>query len=322
MSITDPNIIILISLTSFLTMFLLFVGATQYFRQKEQRRAIIEKIKRSGETDIFLEEKNKLSNIEEKSSNPVFNFLGKVGDRVKPDKMYLNSKLRTRISQAGIRKEKAVSIFWGAKILFAISFSFLFILIRIPFLKVVNHPLSVAIGVLLALIGYYLPNILLKMMIERRKERILEELPDALDLFVVCTEAGMGIDAAIIRTANEMGDNRSKFSEELKLFNLELRAGKSRQDALRNLALRTDLEELNSLVTLLIQADRFGTGIAKTLRVFSDSFRTQRYQRAEEIAAKLPVKLVVPLILFIFPALFVVLVGPVAMNIYENLLTR
>lgn len=322
MSISDPNIIILISLTSFLSMFLLFISVTQYFRQKEQRRAIIEKIKRSGETDIFFEEKNKMSNIEEKSRNPVFNFIEKVGERVKPDKLYLNTKLRTKISQAGIRKENANSIFWGVKCLFAISFPFLFIIIRIPFLKVVNHPLSIAIGVMLALIGYYLPDILLRIMIERRKERILEELPDALDLFVVCTEAGMGLDAAIIRTANEMANHNSKLSEELKLFNLELRAGKSRQDALRNLAVRTDLEELNSLVTLLIQADRFGTGIAKTLRVFSDSFRTARYQKAEEIAAKLPVKLVVPLILFIFPALFVVLVGPVAMSIYQNLLIR
>ncbi len=184
------------------------------------------------------------------------------------------------------------------------------------------YPLTIAISVLSALIGYYLPDIVLKIMMERRKEKILEELPDALDLFVVCTEAGMGLDAAITRTASEMADNNSKLSEELQLFNLELRAGKSRQDALRNLALRTSLEELNSLVTLLIQADRFGTGIAKTLRVFSDSFRTTRYHKAEEIAAKLPVKLVLPLVLFIFPALFVVLVGPAAINIYQNLLMK
>jgi len=320
MPFTDSNFIILVTLITFFSIFLLSIGIGQYIRQKEKRIEIIEKIRRSGEANLFFEEK-KLKNAHT-PENPFLKFLVKLGERIKPENLYSQSKLRTKISQAGIRKENSISIFFGAKCLFAIIFPLIFILIRIPFFNVVSHSLIIAISVISALIGYYFPDALLKIMIERRKVKIFEELPDAIDLFVVCTEAGMGLDAAITKTANEMANNNSILSEELKLFNLEIRAGKSRQNALRNLALRTDLEELSSLVTLLIQADRFGTGIAKTLRVFSDSFRNTRYMKAEEIAAKLPVKLVIPLILFIFPALFVVLVGPVAINIYQNLLIK
>jgi tight adherence protein C len=132
----------------------------------------------------------------------------------------------------------------------------------------------------------------------------------------------MGLDSAIYRVAQEMRLNSLELSDELQLMNLELRAGKSRKDALKNLALRTNLEEINSLVTLLIQTDQFGTSMADALRIYSDSYRTQRYQRAEELAAKLPVKLIFPLVVFIFPALFVVLLGPAAISIYNALLKQ
>jgi tight adherence protein C len=135
-------------------------------------------------------------------------------------------------------------------------------------------------------------------------------------------EAGMGMDGAINRITKEIRLNSPILADELNFLNIELRAGKLRQDALRNLAMRTDLDEMSSLVTLLVQTDKFGTSVADALRVYSDSFRTQRYQRAEELAAKIPVKLVLPLILFILPALFVVIVGPAAIRIYQNLLSR
>ncbi len=154
----------------------------------------------------------------------------------------------------------------------------------------------------------------------RRKNKILEGLPDALDLMVVCVETGMGLDATINRVAEEIGLGHKILSDELKLMNLEIRAGKSREDALRDLATRTGLEDMNSLVTLLIQTDRFGTSVAQALRVYSDSVRTKRYQRAEEIAAKLPIKLMLPLILLIFPSLFVVILGPAAVRVYRMFL--
>jgi len=176
--------------------------------------------------------------------------------------------------------------------------------------------------VLAALAGWYLPDLWLRIKTQRRKEKLLAALPDALDLLVVCVEAGMGLDGAFHRVAQEIRLNSPEMSDELKLMNLELRAGKSRQEALDNMALRSDLDEMTSLVTLLIQTDKFGTSMAASLRVFSDAYRTQRYQRAEELAAKIPVKLVFPLILFIFPALFTVILGPAAIRIWQNIINR
>ena len=183
-----------------------------------------------------------------------------------------------------------------------------------------TYQMTILSGVLCALFGFYLPDIWLRQKTDKRKEKVLNALPDALDLLVVCVEAGMGLDSAIYRVAQETKLNHPELSDEFQLINLELRAGKQRKDALKNLALRTNLEEINSLVTLLIQTDQFGTSLADALRVYADSFRTQRYQRAEEKAAKLPVTLLFPLVVFIFPALFVVLLGPAAISIYNALL--
>jgi tight adherence protein C len=137
---------------------------------------------------------------------------------------------------------------------------------------------------------------------------------------VICVEAGMGLDGAINKVAQELGLGNPELSEELQLMNLELRAGKQRTDALKNLALRTNLDEISSLTTLLVQTDKFGTSMADALRIYSESYRTQRYQRAEEMAAKLPVKMVIPLIFCIFPSLFLVILGPAAINIYRALI--
>jgi tight adherence protein C len=137
---------------------------------------------------------------------------------------------------------------------------------------------------------------------------------------VVCVEAGMGLDAAINRVGEEMKLRNEVVSEEFRLMGLELRAGKLRRDALRNLGIRTGLDEVKSLMTLLVQTDKFGTSVAQALRVHSDSMRTRRYQKAEEMAAKLPVKLIFPLILFILPSLFVVVVGPAVIRLFRILL--
>jgi tight adherence protein C len=163
--------------------------------------------------------------------------------------------------------------------------------------------------------GLYLPHIWLHLHTSRRKEKICEGFPDTLDLLVVCVEAGMGLDAAINRVAEEMRMVNRVISDELQMLNLELRAGKPRMDALRGLAFRTDLDDVKSLVTLLIQADRFGTSVAQALRIHADSMRTKRYQKAEEKAAQLPVKLLLPLIFCIFPSLFIAILGPAAIQI-------
>jgi tight adherence protein C len=146
---------------------------------------------------------------------------------------------------------------------------------------------------------------------------VFENLPDAIDLMMVCIEAGLGLDAAIARVAQEMRLKSDLLADELHLVGLELRAGSTRERALRNLALRTGVEEVDGLVTMLVQADRFGTSIADSLRVHADMLRTRRRQRAEEAAAKIAVKLLFPLIFCIFPSLMLVLLGPAFIAIYR-----
>jgi tight adherence protein C len=173
---------------------------------------------------------------------------------------------------------------------------------------------------LLALAGLYGPNIWLQRAIAKRKERIQQGLPDALDLMVVCIEAGLGLDAAISRVGEEIRIAHKDLSDEIRLLSLELRTGLTRQQALRNLSHRIDQEEVKSLVALLIQTDRFGTSVGQALRVHSDSMRKRRHLRAEEKAAKLPVKLLFPLMFFIFPSIFIAILGPAAINMTRVLL--
>ncbi|WP_246046663.1 type II secretion system F family protein [Chlorobaculum thiosulfatiphilum] len=146
-----------------------------------------------------------------------------------------------------------------------------------------------------------------------------DKLPDMIELMVVCTESGMGINAAIARISREMARTSPDLAQEFYLSSLEMRAGASRVEALRNLALRTRLDEMDDLVSMLVQADRFGTGLAQSLRVHSDMMRSRRSQRAEELAAKIPVKMVLPLGLFIFPTLFIVVLGPAIIQLVEVL---
>ncbi len=173
---------------------------------------------------------------------------------------------------------------------------------------------------LLASFGYYLPNIILSRIIALRQRDLFENFPDAIDLMTVCVEAGLGMDAAMSKVGEEMYVKCKPLAEELHLVNLEMRAGRSREDALRNLALRTGVEEIEGLVAMLVQADRFGTSIAASLRVHSDMLRTKRRLRAEEAAAKIALKLLFPLIFFIFPSLLLVLLGPAMVQVYRILL--
>jgi tight adherence protein C len=178
----------------------------------------------------------------------------------------------------------------------------------------------IAAFTILSVGGFYLPNLWLKNKIAKRKEQIFKGFPDALDLMVVCVEAGMGLDSAVTRVAKEMKLNNKVISEEFNIYNLEMRAGKLRRDALKNLGMRCGVTEVDNLVTLLIQTDKFGTSISQSLKVYSDTMRVQRMQRAEEMAAKIPIKLLFPLIFFIFPSLFVAILGPAAIQIYRVLI--
>jgi len=232
--------------------------------------------------------------------------LKRLGERAPKSPKEMGS-LRLRLVQAGYRRDEALTIFFGIRVAFALL---LFSLFSTGFVTRPN--LSFALGALG--LGYILPGMALARMAKRRAHRIRLSLADALDLLVVSVEAGLGLDAALTRVGQELAFAYPELSDELRLINLELRAGKPRAEALRNLADRTGVDDLSSLVTMLIQTDKFGTSVAQSLRVYSETLRTKRRQRAEEAAAKTGVKMVFPLVICIFPAIWVVTIGPAAIK--------
>lgn len=238
-----------------------------------------------------------------------------------PEAGWENSGIRTRFMHAGMRNPSAPLLFFGAKTFFALAFPLLGFLVMESAGRVVRmEGLPLLALLLAAAIGYYLPNGVLARLVFVRQREIFESFPDALDLMTVCVEAGLGVEAALNRVAEDIEHKSAVLSEELRLVGLELRAGSDRQRALRNLAARTGVVEIESWAAMLIQADRFGTSIAASLRVHSDMLRTRRRQRAEEAAAKIGLKLLFPLIFCIFPSLLLVLLGPAFIQIYRVLL--
>lgn len=237
-----------------------------------------------------------------------------------PEEGWTNSPSRIRFMNAGLRNPTAPVIFFGAKTLLAV----LLPCVAYAYLALSGATLSpqgyMAILLFSAAIGYYLPNLVLRRLIFVRQREIFETFPDALDLLTVCIEAGLAVDAALMRVADEMRHKSQALSDELHLVTLELRAGASKEKALRNLAMRTGVEDVDALVAMLIQAERFGTSIADSLRVHADMLRTKRRQRAEESAAKIALKLLFPLIFCIFPSMMLVLLGPAFIRMYRVLL--
>jgi tight adherence protein C len=204
--------------------------------------------------------------------------------------------------------------------LFALPFLLLAISHAVAY-RPFSRPLLL-IACLFAAIGYYLPVLWLKIRASSRKKELDRTFPDAIDLLMVCVQAGMGLDSAIRRVSQEIHVSSPELAKEFKILSLELKTGKSRNICLKNLAQRTDLPDIDNLVSLLIQADKYGTGISRALQVHAEDMRQKRYARLEEMAAKLPVKLVVPLIFFIFPALFVVIIGPGAIQIFHSFIEQ
>lgn len=216
--------------------------------------------------------------------------------------------------RAGYRRPEAVRVMQGTKILLPL------VLLSLVYFTGFYKQSPVFILAAASLVGFMLPEIWLTSRVRRRQHRIRLALADALDLLVVCVEAGLGLDQAILRVAQELRIAHPELCEELQLVNLEMRVGKTRIEALRELGLRTGVDDIKALVAMLIQTDRFGTSLAQSLRVHSDSMRTKRRQRAEEMAAKTTVKMVPPLVFFIFPALFVVILGPGMISVVRHLL--
>ena len=220
--------------------------------------------------------------------------------------------VQQRLIRAGFRKDAAVSFFYGSKVMVILA------LCVTVFATGIGGDSPIIMYAAALGIGYLGPDFWLGKKIKSRQKKIRLGLPDVLDLLVVCVEAGLGVDAATARTAQELMKAQPAIADELSIVALEQRAGRAREDAWRHMAERTDVDTVRNLVSMLVQAEQFGTSIAKTLRTHSDTLRVQRIQQVEEMAAKTTVKLIFPLVFFIFPVLFLVVLGPAAILMSES----
>lgn len=240
-----------------------------------------------------------------------------LGQSLRPTDAVELGKARIKLLNGGFRHEQAVAVYYGLKglgLLVALA-----VCVPVAVLHAGMTQTAVLISVGGAAVGFYLPDFLLGRRVKKRAESIFLGLPDALDLMVVCVEAGLGLDAAMRRVTGELSQSSPVLCEELAIVNFQLQMGRPRKEVLRDLGVRTGVEDVRALASVIIQAERFGTSVGAALRVQSDAMRLRRRQLAEEKAAKTAVKIMIPLIFFIFPGVFVVLVGPAAIQMFDTL---
>ena len=309
-------IIVTLSIFVFVTLGVMAV----YWLMFRPPSAATERLKRMGEggglaaassgglTPLTPAEESGVSALAEKMVAPL--------SRLAPPSAAEAHKLQKKLMQAGHRSPSAPVVFRALHLTAMVSFP---AMVAVG-CALTGRPLRSAVLWILGsfVFGFVLPRYVLTKMVKGRQQRLRWGLADALDLMVVSIEAGLGLNAAIVRVGEEMKGVHRDISEEFELTNLEIRVGRERDEALRNLAERTGVDDLRSLVAMLIQADRFGTSIAKAVRVYADSLRTKRRQRAEQAAQKAAVKLLFPLAFFLFPTLFIAILGPAAINLIDT----
>ena len=310
--------ILIITISTFAFISLLVLGA--YWTLFRPPSAATERLRRMGELEhggTLTVSSSSLSNAPGESGIAAFaERVAAPFTKLAPPSAAEVKKLQLQLMQAGYRAPSAPMTFR------AVHFATMLGLPGAVALAcaLLGRPLDSALTwILLAFCsGFFLPRYVLKKLVKRRQQLVQWGLADALDLMVVCIEAGLGLNAAIVKVSEELGDVHPDISEEFELTNLEIRVGRERDEALRNLSERTGVDDLRSLVAMLIQADRFGTSIGKAVRVYSDSLRTKRRQRAEQAAQKAAVKLLFPLSCFLFPTLFIAILGPAALNLIDS----
>ncbi len=300
-----------------ISVFLLFIGSQRLFaaRTLARRRLAIEAVAGGGRSAPDLGPSLRADH----ERSPLSRMLARWGLRMASDSKS-NVELRRRLIRAGFSRPTAVGIFHATRVVLAFSLPIVAILLApIVASDAVAKKLPMLLGAL-GLLGFFLPTIIVGRIIAKRQAIARTGFPDALDTLLVCVEAGLGLDAAINRVAVEIGIAYPMLGEQFTLVAAELRTGQSRETALRNLATRLNIDEASSLATLLVQSEHLGTSVAQTLRVLADDFRQKRMLSAEERANVLPVKLAFPLVLFILPALMVVIMGPTMIRILHTLM--
>jgi tight adherence protein C len=237
----------------------------------------------------------------------------KLGQSLRPSDEAELGKIRLKLLNAGFRQEQAVAVYYGIKLIALL----VAVAVAVPFLVYKYGMTQSAMGLAAAAagLGFYIPDFLVGRRKKKRSESIFLGLPDALDLMVVCVEAGLGLDAAMRRVTSELARSAPVLCEEFAIANFQMQMGRARRDVLRDLGIRTGVDDMRALAAVIIQAEKFGSSIGSALRVQSDAMRLRRRQLAEERAAKTAVKIMIPLILFIFPGVFVVLVGPAGIQL-------
>ncbi len=252
----------------------------------------------------------------EKPSSAFQKFLGNLGANV-PLRVQDYGKYVKKLVAAGIRKER-VPVFLGVKILLAIGLPALYLLLY-GIHQEKDYSRMIVLAAIFAILGFLLPSYWLSRKVKKRQDEIFHDLPDVLDLMTVCVESGLSLDAAMVRVCEEDFFKKSPLVREMNTAIQETRAGKPRIEALRDMGERSQVDDLKSFGAMLVQTERLGTSLAQSLRIHSDSLRTIRRQRAEEAAAKIPIKLLFPLVFFIFPALLVIILGPAVLRIMKFL---
>lgn len=305
--------LLIIAISTFVCITLGMMGV--YWLLYRPQSAATERLKRLGEgqsatiSAISIDDSVRSADLAERLTTPLSKLL--------PPSAAEAKKLQKQLMQAGFRSATAPVVFRGIQLAALAAFPATVALICAWLAKPVN---SALIWILLSFVlGFVLPRYVLGKMIRSRQQQVRWGLADALDLMVISIEAGLGLNAAMMKVSSELKEVHPDICDEFELANLEIRVGRERDEALRNLAERTGVDDLHSLVAMLIQTDRFGTSIAKAIRAFSDSLRTKRRQRAEQAAQKAAVKLLFPLACFLFPTLFIAILGPAALTLIDTL---
>lgn len=287
-----------------------------YWLLYRPQSAATERLKRLGENDagpvasaVNLDERRPNTDLAQRLASPV--------SRLLPPSAAEAKKLEQQLMQAGFRSPGASVTYRAIQVC---TLAGLPALVALACALMARPLQSAVLYILFAfVIGFFLPRYALRRMIRSRQQLVRWGLADALDLMVISIEAGLGLNAAMVKVSTELKEVHPDISDEFELANLEIRVGRDRDEALRNLADRTGVDDLRSLVAMLIQTDKFGTSIAKAIRAFSDSLRTKRRQRAEQAAQKAAVKLLFPLACFLFPTLFIAILGPAALQLMDTL---
>jgi tight adherence protein C len=259
----------------------------------------------------------KINLLEEESAGVVAKTIKYLHNFASPKETSRKKKIRYNLMQAGFRSRQAYRNFLTAKIILAVLLPCIYLVVKPAF---IFSPDIIAIFCILFVIGYFTPSFLLSHFKQKRQERVFKSLPDALDLMNICVAAGLGLDMTFKRVGDELRSLWKDLSDEFYLTNLEIRAGMPREESYKNMSRRTGVSEVQSLMGMLIQTSKFGTSVSAALRVHSAGMRMKRRQLAEEKAAQIGVKMILPLVIFIFPALFIVLVGPAGITIFKTLL--